>query len=71
MLDGDVFAASDGTAEDAGVKVAVRLGYVAGELVTVSPEFEDCKLLAARLKQPLKRVYEAAQAVAWRRFSGA
>lgn len=64
-------AKSSGDSADAEAKVAVRLGYVAGELVTVSPEFEDCKLLAVQLKQPLKRVYEAAQAVAWRRFGGA
>ena len=82
VLDGNDLAASVVTDEvdvasvAAGVstgeaRVAVRLAYVDGELVTVSPEFEDCKLLAVQLKQPLKRVFEAAQAVAWRRFSGA
>lgn len=52
-------------------EVAVRLGYIGGELVTVSPEFEDCRRLAEHSAWSLKRIYEDVQAAAWRRFSGA
>jgi uncharacterized protein (TIGR00299 family) protein len=47
---------------------AVRLGYQGGELVTASPEFEDCRALARRLGWPLQRVYEEVAAAARRRF---
>jgi len=40
--------------------VRVKLGTLAGELVQVSPEYEDCRALAARAGVPLKAVYEAA-----------
>jgi pyridinium-3,5-bisthiocarboxylic acid mononucleotide nickel chelatase len=54
-----------------GGEVAVRLGYDGDELVTASPEYEDCRALAERLGLPLKRVYEEAQAAAWKAFGGA
>ncbi len=47
--------------------VRVRLGYLDGGLVTVSPEYEDCRRAAARAGRPLKDVYEAARAAARRR----
>ena len=50
--------------------VAVRLGYLDGHLVTASPEYEDCRAVAAAVERPLKVVYEAAQAAAWSRFGG-
>jgi hypothetical protein len=53
-----------------GHPVAVRLGYLDGHLVTASPEYEDCRALAAAVGRPLKVVYEAAQATAWSRFGG-
>lgn len=40
--------------------VHVKLGRLAGELVQISPEYEDCRALAARLGIPLKAIYEAA-----------
>lgn len=52
------------------LKVGVRLGYVAGRLVTVSPEYEDVRRVAAAVGRPARVVYEAAQAAARGRFSG-
>jgi uncharacterized protein (DUF111 family) len=51
------------------LKVAVRLGFVDGRLVTVSPEYEDVRRVAAAVGRPAKVVYEAAQAAARARFS--
>ena len=51
------------------LKVAVRLGFVDGRLVTVSPEYEDVRRVAAAVDRPAKIVYEAAQAAARVRFS--
>jgi hypothetical protein len=53
----------------AGKNIGVRLGFVDGRLVTVSPEFEDVRAVAAAVGRPVKVVYEAAQAVARNRFS--
>jgi uncharacterized protein (TIGR00299 family) protein len=55
----------------AGGQVHVRLGYLAGLLVTASPEFEDCRRLAEQAGLPLKKVYAAAQAAAFDRFGAA
>ena len=54
----------------AGKTIGVRLGFVDGRLVTVSPEFEDVRAVAAAVGRPVKVVYEAAQAAARNRFSG-
>ena len=51
------------------LKVGVRLGFVGGRLVTVSPEYEDVRRVAAAVGRPAKVVYEAAQAAARTRFS--
>ncbi|MCZ6688448.1 MAG: nickel pincer cofactor biosynthesis protein LarC [Planctomycetota bacterium] len=40
--------------------VRVKVGLLGGDVVTRSPEFEDCRKLADRAGVPLKRVYEAA-----------
>ena len=53
------------------LKVGIRLGYVAGRLVTVSPEYEDVRRVAAAVGRPAKIVYEAAQSAARNEFSGA
>ena len=55
----------------AGLNVGIRLGYVADRLVTVSPEYEDVRRVAAAVGRPVKIVYEAAQSAARSRFSGA
>jgi uncharacterized protein (TIGR00299 family) protein len=57
--------------EAAGGSVRVRLGYLAGRLVTASPEFEDCRQVAEQTGRPLKEVYAAAQAAAYGRFGAA
>lgn len=53
-----------------GCEIAVRLGYVAGRLVTVSPEYEDVRR-AAGTGRSAKAVHEAAQAAARAGFGGA
>jgi uncharacterized protein (DUF111 family) len=53
----------------AGKEVGVRLGFVGGRLVTVSPEFDDVCAVAEAVGRPVKVVYEAAQAAARNRFS--
>jgi len=53
----------------AGQQVGVRLGYVAGRLVTASPEYEDVRRVAVAVGRPAKVVLEAAQAAARSRFS--
>jgi pyridinium-3,5-bisthiocarboxylic acid mononucleotide nickel chelatase len=47
-----------------GHNVSVRLGYVDGRLVTVSPEYDDVARVARRARRPARVVYEAAQAAA-------
>ncbi len=51
------------------LKVGVRLGFVDGRLVTVSPEYDDVRRVAAAVGRPAKVVYEAVQAAARTRFS--
>jgi uncharacterized protein (DUF111 family) len=53
----------------AGKDIGVRMAFVDGRLVTVSPEFEDVRAVAAAVGRPAKVVYEAAQAAARNRFS--
>ncbi len=55
----------------AGKTVAVRLAFAEGRLVTVSPELEDVRAVAAAVGRPARVVYEAAQAAARDRFSAA
>lgn len=44
--------------------ITMKLGWYRGELVTSSPEFEDCRRAAKAHSAPLKSVYQAAR-VAW------
>ncbi len=52
-----------------GHPVGVRLGYVRGRLVTVSPEYGDVRRVADVSGRPACVVYEAVQAAARDRFS--
>ena len=47
-----------------GEPVGVRLGYVGGRLVTISPEYEDVRRLATATDRPAGAVYELARALA-------
>lgn len=47
-------------------KVSIKLGALRGETVNVSPEFEECAVLARQNGVPVKRVYQEAQAAATR-----
>jgi uncharacterized protein (TIGR00299 family) protein len=49
-----------------GETIGVRLGYVAGRLVTVSPEYEDVRRAAAACDEPAKAIHQAAQTAARR-----
>ncbi len=52
------------TVEVEGEAVAVRLGFLGGRLVTASPEYEDCRRVAARVGRPAKDVYDQVRAAA-------
>ncbi len=41
-------------------KIRVKIGSIDEKINTVSPEYEDCKNIAAALNVPFRRVYEAA-----------
>jgi uncharacterized protein (DUF111 family) len=47
-----------------GAPVGVRLGFVGGRLVTVSPEYEDVRRLAAATGRPAGAVYDLARTLA-------
>lgn len=53
-----------------GHEIGVRLGYVAGRLVTVSPEYDDVRRVAAVSRRSARAVHEAAQVAARTRFGG-
>jgi uncharacterized protein (TIGR00299 family) protein len=48
--------------------VGVKVGTGGGDLLTVSPEFEDCRRIARASKVPLRRVYDAARDAAMRKL---
>jgi hypothetical protein len=52
-----------------GHEIGVRLGHVAGRLVTVSPEYEDVLRLALATDRPVKDAYGLAQATARGRWA--
>ena len=45
-------------------ELAVKVGRIGAEIVTVAPEYEDCRRAAQQHKVPLKVVYAAASAAA-------
>ena len=48
--------------EVAGYRVRIKIGYHNGEVVTISPEYEDAAAAARATGMPLKDVYRAARA---------
>jgi len=51
-------------------EVSVKVGTFAGETVSVSPEYEECRRLADQTDVPVKRVYEAAIAAGFEQGHG-
>ncbi|MDH4208566.1 MAG: LarC family nickel insertion protein, partial [Anaerolineae bacterium] len=49
-------------------QVRIKVARLAGDVVNLSPEYEDCRRLARETGKPLKEVYAAAQkaALLWR-----
>lgn len=47
-----------------GCPVKVKLGFLEGERVQASPEYEDCKKAGVKLKLPVKEVFRKAQRLA-------
>jgi len=45
--------------------VQVKIKLLDGEIIQVSPEYEDCKRLATRKGVPLKDIFEEAKRAAW------
>jgi len=45
-------------------KAGVKIGRIGGKIVSVSPEYRECRRVAEREGVPLKRVYEEARAAA-------
>jgi len=45
-------------------EVTVKLGLLNGEVVQVAPEYESCRVIAAKADVPLKVVYDAAVSAA-------
>jgi uncharacterized protein (DUF111 family) len=45
-------------------RVRVKVARLAGQVVTASPEHEDCKRLARETGVPLKDIYDRARAAA-------
>ena len=41
-------------------KILVKIGFLDGAVVHISPEYEDCKKIASKKKIPVKRIYEEA-----------
>ena len=51
-------------------EVRVKIGKRHGEVCTISPEYDDCRELAQKQGQPLKRIYSEAAAAAQRQLEG-
>ncbi len=50
--------------------IRVKVGYLGGEVITASPEYEDCRQAAEQHRVTLKEVYAAAQAAFRRQGEG-
>lgn len=49
-------------------KIRVKIGYYNGKVVSISPEYEDCKKIAKKHKIPIKVIYEKAKEKALKFF---
>ncbi|MGD9091821.1 MAG: nickel pincer cofactor biosynthesis protein LarC [Anaerolineales bacterium] len=48
--------------------VRVKISHYGGKVIKVSPEFEDCRVLAKSQSVPIREIYHAAEVVARERF---
>ncbi|MBU4305070.1 MAG: nickel pincer cofactor biosynthesis protein LarC [Candidatus Omnitrophica bacterium] len=53
---------------DYGIIVRVKIASMGGKVVTVAPEYEDCKKIARQKNLPFKTVYDLVKAQAIRKF---
>ncbi|KAA0002766.1 MAG: nickel pincer cofactor biosynthesis protein LarC, partial [Thermoplasmata archaeon] len=49
-------------------KIPVKIGVRKGSIITISPEYEECKKKALQKKVPIKKVYEEARLSAHKKF---
>lgn len=49
-------------------EVAIKIHYIEGEVITLSPEFNNCKTIADKKEVPIKDVYSAAKAAADKKY---
>jgi len=42
-------------------EISVKIGYYNGKVVSISPEYEDCRKIAEEKRVPLKEIYEEAK----------
>lgn len=49
-------------------KVKIKIGKLAGEILQIAPEYEDCKRIAKRRKVPVKKIYDEVSTLAREKF---
>ena len=49
-------------------KIPVKIGMRKGKIITISPEYEECRKKALQKKVPMKRIYEETQLRAHKKF---
>lgn len=49
-------------------EIQIKLGYLNGKLIKVTPEYEDCKIIAEREKMPLIKVFNEINSIISEKF---
>ena len=57
-VDRTVLAREEKSVKTSFGKVRVKIGFLDGEMLRTSPEYDDCRRIASRKKIPVKKVYE-------------
>lgn len=52
-----------------GIIVRVKIAYLRGKIVNISPEYDDCKKIAKKRALPFRNVYDKVKAQALKKFS--
>ena len=52
-----------------GIIVRVKIAYLGGKIVNVSPEYDDCKKIAQKKSLPFKNIYDKVKAQAIKKFN--